>query len=400
MDFTSVNDRNVPAPNTSIPFPVDLNRVTEAVDSLGYHYLSSEDRIIVPWQDHRISMYFSHESGQMLTILGRMRLNLDMFAINDAARAVTEWNAERIGPAALVHLGNDGEVELKFRTTICIDEGLSTQQLRQFINLSLDTTAMAVTYILERFSELNFSDTGSPDDTNNADELSDEQDQADLVEKIRGLYVPTPVEELIESLEDAEWEESDMADEDAEDDYLDDDSEIEWETDDDYFEPEEVDMDELLNGFLEDSDIPQEVTLERIRAQLHAIGVVKTSGEDDFIIAWINEVFLGFFVDNGPTFLVKGHWDPSMDPTRDFMKLFMMCNQWNENSLTTKAFCHTDDKGLQVRVEFAVSVAEGLNDDQLQHNIALSIHHILQAIDSISTEATGSSAVEWPEKNR
>ncbi|TWS43305.1 hypothetical protein AKJ22_13360 [Corynebacterium glutamicum] len=130
MDFTSVNDRNVPAPNTSIPFPVDLNRVTEAVDSLGYHYLSSEDRIIVPWQDHRISMYFSHESGQMLTILGRMRLNLDMFAINDAARAVTEWNAERIGPTALVHLGNDGEVELKFRTTICIDEGLSTQQLR------------------------------------------------------------------------------------------------------------------------------------------------------------------------------------------------------------------------------------------------------------------------------
>lgn len=391
MDFTSVNDRNVPAPNTSIPFPVDLNRVTEAVDSLGYHYLSSEDRIVVPWSDHRISMYFSHESGQMLTVLGRMRLNLDMFAINDAARAVTEWNAERIGPTALVHLGNDGDVELKFRTTICIDEGLSTQQLRQFLNLSLDTTAMAVTYILERFSELKFSGTENPEDTENNDELSDEQDQADLVEKISGLYVPTPVEELIESLEEAEWEESEMADEDSEDDYLEDDSEIEWETDDEYFEPYE--------NYLEESDIPHEVTLDRIRAQLHEIGVVKTSGEDDFIIAWINEVFLGFFVDNGPTFLVKGHWDPNMDPKRDFMKLFMMCNQWNERSLTTKAFCHTDDTGLQVRVEFAVSVAEGLNDDQLQHNIALSIHHILQAIDAISTEATGKSAVEWPEKN-
>ena len=94
------------------------------------------------------------------------------------------------------------------------------------------------------------------------------------------------------------------------------------------------------------------------------IGVVKTSGEDDFLVAWINEVFLGFFIDNGPTFLVKGHWDPDMDPERDFIKLFMMCNQWNERSLTTKAFCHRDTQGLQVRVEFAVPTAEGLTDGQ------------------------------------
>nr|WP_231910994.1 YbjN domain-containing protein [Corynebacterium suranareeae] len=381
-----MNDRNVPAPNTAIPFPVDLNRVTETIDELGYHFLSSDDRVIVPWSDHRVSMYFSHESGQMLTVLGRLRMSLDMFAINDAARAVTQWNAERIGPTALLHLGNDGEVELKFRTTICIDEGLSVQQLRQFLTLSLDTTAMAVTYILERFSELSFSGAGS-------DELSDEQDQSDLVEKISGLYVPTPVESLIESLTDIEWEESDMSDEDSEEDYLDDDTDIEWETDDDYFQPDPEDES------FDDSDIPHEVTLDRIREQLHDIGVMKTSGEDDFIVAWINEIFLGFFVDNGPTLLVKGHWDPNMDATRDFMKLFMMCNQWNENSLTTKAFCHTDDQGLQVRVEFAVSVAEGLNDDQLQHNIALSIHHILQAVDSISKEATGKSVVEWPEKD-
>lgn len=396
MDLTSVNDRNVPAPNTSIPFPVDLNRVSETVDSLGYNFLSSKDRIIMPWPDHRVSMYFSRESGLMFTILGRMRLSLDMFAINDAARVVTQWNAERIGPTATIHLGDDGEVELQFRTTICVDEGLSAQQLRQFISLTMDTTAMASTFILEHFSELSFSGSSGSNGSNREalnkealEELSDEQDQADLLEKISGLYVPAHIDSPLDFLADTEWEESEMSEEDPEDDYLDDD--IEWESEDEFFEPEE--------NLIADTDIPHEVTLDRIREQLHTIGVVKTSGEEDFIIAWINEVFLGFFVDNGPTFLVKGHWDPSMDPTRDFMKLFMMCNQWNESSLTTKAFCHTDDQGLQVRVEFAVSVAEGLNDDQLQHNIALSIHHILRAIDSISTEATGKSAVDWPEKD-
>lgn len=152
---------------------------------------------------------------------------------------------------------------------------------------------------------------------------------------------------------------------------------------------------------LEDNhaEYPREVTLNRVRDHLADIGVVKTSGEDDFLVAWINEVFIGFFIDNGPTFLVKGHWDPDMDPDRDFIKLFMMCNQWNERSLTTKAFCHKDTQGLQVRVEFAVPTAEGLTDGQLRHNIALSIHHILQAVDSLSIEATGSSIVDWPDQN-
>lgn len=54
---------------------------------------------------------------------------------------------------------------------------------------------------------------------------------------------------------------------------------------------------------------------------------------------------------------------------------------------------------MQVRVEFAVPTAEGLTDGQLRHNIALSIHHILQAVDSLSIEATGSSIVDWPDQN-
>lgn len=142
--------------------------------------------------------------------------------------------------------------------------------------------------------------------------------------------------------------------------------------------------------------LPEPVTVDRIRGTLLDLGVEKTQGGEEVIVAWINEVLFGFFVDNGPSYLVKGHWDPNLDPATDFLRMFLLCNDWNEASVTTKAFCHEDADGLQVRVEFTAPVGEGLNDAQLEHNTAVAINQVLNAIDSISTEATGESAVHWP----
>ena len=481
------------------------------MDALGYQFLAADDRLIMPWPNHRVSLYFGQESGLHLTMLARMRMTLDLSTINEVAQALTSWNTERIGPAALLHVGDLGDVEIQFRSSLNVDEGVSTDQLMQFIQLTINTVEMAVDTVVELFSDLDIEGAGS-------EELRTEQDENDLMEEIPGLFVPpalaadgfgsgrerrgmdTPRHPSFGKDDDSEDEFSDEFFRDAQDsgtyddiwdpsadrpdgstptggtgdsiddapgDPTDEDSEhaIVRETPEEPFLPifsqftgnaegadedteqEEADSgnpdatpgddDDLLDllALLDDDaknpppdipviadhsldtpgsdsfsesfhipddgserpEYPREVTLDRVRDHLAAIGVVKTSGEEDFLVAWINEVFIGFFIDNGPTFLVKGHWDPDMDPERDFMKLFMMCNQWNERSLTTKAFCHKNTQGLQVRVEFAVPTAEGLTDDQLRHNIALSIHHLLQAVDSLSIEATGSSIVDWPE---
>lgn len=481
-----MTDRDFRMPDTLLPLPVDLTRVETAVDALGYQFLAADDRLIMPWPNHRVSIYFGQESGLHLTMLARMRMTLDLSMINEVAHVLNNWNTERIAPAALLHIADLGEVEIQFRSSLSVDEGISTDQLMQFIQLTINTVEMAVDTALEMFSELDISGAGS-------DELRTEQDESDLVEEISGLFIPPAVpylnvsrgqerrrmdsprhpsaggfdddgdagDEQFHNSEDtgeydAIWDDSVEMDntaeapaEDSEElpiretpeepflpifsdfsaDNLEDDSEQNTTdsaagTDDD----DQLNLLDLLGGdptidipaiandavsnpapgSLPDEfpdtgnshpEYPREVTLERVRDHLADIGVVKTSGEDDFLVAWINEVFLGFFIDNGPTFLVKGHWDPDMDPDRDFIKLFMMCNQWNERSLTTKAFCHRDPQGLQVRVEFAVPTAEGLTNDQLRHNIALSIHHILQAVDSLSREATGFSIVDWPEQN-
>lgn len=485
-----MTDRNFNMPDTLLPRPVDLDRVEDAVDALGYQFLAADDRLLLPWPNHRISMYFGHESGVHLTMLARMRMSLDLSMINDVAHALNRWNTERIAPAAMLHVGDLGEIEIRFRSSLSVDEGVSTDQLLQFIQLTINTVEMAVDTVMELFSELDITGAGS-------EELRAEQDEEDLVAEIVGLWVPpsanrhgfergsesrnmdtprhpsshhddhddhpdaevpgspggedgsepvreTPDEPFLPIF--SEFAGTDLTggsdesagssgpaagrhrDDDDDEDLLDllasmrdhgdeettgfdpvipaiGDSSVTLPSDDDDHDAGDLtDMTDIGDRDLYDlednhAEYPREVTLSRVRDHLADIGVVKTSGEDDFLVAWINEVFIGFFIDNGPTFLVKGHWDPDMDPDRDFIKLFMMCNQWNERSLTTKAFCHKDTQGLQVRVEFAVPTAEGLTDGQLRHNIALSIHHILQAVDSLSIEATGSSIVDWPDQN-
>lgn len=460
-----MTDRDFKMPDTLLPLPVDLDRVEDAVDALGYQFLAADDRLIMPWPNHRVAVYFGRESGLHLTLLTRMRMTLDLSMINEVAQAITAWNAERIGPAAMLNVGDLGDLEIQFRSSLCVDEGVSTDQLLQFIQLTINTVGMAVDNVLELFTDLDIEGAGS-------EELRTEQDENDLIEDIRGLFVPPEVSTYdlhpdqestgMGTPRDPSAGGNDNSGDDFTEDFTEDfddgyaiwDSSAETpggeadhtvvretpdepflpifssfaETDDDGDEDDEEDQLDLLD-FLkgdtasdipaiahdsiasqdnpiaasfpaaDDPEYPREVTLDRVRDHLADIGVVKTSGEEDFLVAWINEVFLGFFIDNGPTFLVKGHWDPDMDPDRDFIKLFMMCNQWNERSLTTKAFCHKDPQGLQVRVEFAVPTAEGLTDSQLRHNIALSIHHILQAVDSLSIEATGTTIVDWPEPN-
>ena len=130
---------------------------------------------------------------------------------------------------------------------------------------------------------------------------------------------------------------------------------------------------------------------------LRDLGIEKTHGDDAMVLAWINDILVGFFLESGPSLLVKGHWDPGLDPDREYMKAALVCNKWNEDNPTTKAFCVTDEDGLQVRVEFVADPGAGLNTSQLILNVQMAIHFILSAIDRISTEIQGHCAVAWPE---
>ncbi|MCS5479322.1 YbjN domain-containing protein [Corynebacterium sp. YIM 101645] len=363
---------------------VTLTEVYVAAEKFDFHCYVGSDRLVFPWHDHVVTVYLDERNPAALVFDTELRNTLSLEHTAVLARTITTWNRERLGPTVSMRVVDDAMVRLHARASVLTGTGISTEQLEDFVRLSMETARLAVDHLIEDFPELALPDT----EENSAQRRK--QDTAALAGPLprdRHVSVNKLDDDVVRLREIDHRRTQDEID-----------------TIDDFgFEPHEeysasMSTDQDWDGEEDDweDSIPEEVTLDRIRETLAGLGIEKTHGDDDVVIAWINDVLFGFFLDNGPSYLVKGHWDPGMDPDADYLRIFLLCNDWNESSITTKAFPHEDDDGLQVRVEFTTSVREGLTGFQLEHNTAVAINHVLHAIDSISSDSTGESAVAWP----
>ena len=145
------------------------------------------------------------------------------------------------------------------------------------------------------------------------------------------------------------------------------------------------------------ADAPLEpFTLDSLAGLLPLIGIQRFQSDGGTAIyAWVNDVLFAFALDNGPSLIIKGHWDPSLDEA-EFTRLFLICNDWNRAHHGAVAFCHHTSEGLQVRMDAATITAAGLTRPQLFSAIGRGLKHILHGIDDIAHEVTGASPVEWP----
>lgn len=402
------------------PTDVTLAAVGSAGDSFGYSYYAAPDRLLFPRPDHHVTAYVLGGPGRLadvpttLVFEGRLRRGLDLSRMHQLATTLNSWNRERLGPTVSFQLSDDGDVVLRTRFTLQVRSGLGGEQLAGAVNQAMETTELAVQSLTEVFPELIFPEDFSPDGPEpNAGDPRNESDQLALHAPIPGAIpdaAPGPDGSGITG--DGPVAHGETVDlfgiphQSAEFDRRRTEPQPEGtdRTHPDHPSPggdhptmsprhrsPEPDGPADAGGSL-----PYPVTLERIRSSLADLGVARTRGDDEVIVAWVNDVLFGFFLDNGPSYLVKGHWDPNLDPVSDFMRVFLLCNDWNEASINTKAFCHSDDDGLQVRVEFTAPVGEGMNDAQLGHNTAVAINQVLHALDSISSDAVGESVVGWP----
>ena len=134
----------------------------------------------------------------------------------------------------------------------------------------------------------------------------------------------------------------------------------------------------------------------RIAEALAGLGIDKLQHSDDEgIYAWINDVLFAFVLDNGPSLIIKGHWDPDLEG-RDFLRVFLICNDFNRLSDAPVAYCHSNVDGLQVRLDVAEPIAAGLTDRQLRSLLARSLKAVLHGIDRIAHDVSGESPVAWP----
>ncbi|MGP6172853.1 YbjN domain-containing protein [Corynebacterium sp. A21] len=411
------------------PEPVTLAAVKAAGESFGYSSYPASDRLIFPWNDHRVTVFLlgghglSTDSPETLVFDGQLREELDLSEVNMLAHTINTWNRERLGPTVSFRLDGQGRLKLHSRAALQIRCGFNGEQLAEGLHETMETIQLAVAQLLQDFPHLRYEDDTTA-------EIRHEADVSALQEALPGALqdgsLPTSTSEAeIPLLMTRRSPGPDSGEPDPERERSDPEG-----GNHPHPEPGEPgdaaaansreksavpfnelpgfpvfhddtrdEEDEPASGEA-DHDLPYPVSLDRVRDALADLGVRKTRGDDEVIIAWVNEVLFGFFLDNGPSYLVKGHWDPGLDPESDFLRIFLLCNDWNESAINTKAFCHSDDDGLQVRVEFTAPVGEGLNDAQLGHNTEVAINQVLHALDVISTDATGESVVRWPHSGR
>lgn len=333
-----------------------LAMLIDAARIHGVHFVEGADRLLMPWELHRHLLAFATTPRAYLISVAQLRCRLALAEIDRVAEFLSTWNAERINPTGMFTMTDEGELAIQFRSHLAVGAGISLRQLCEFFSKATETSHMAMEEMREFFGpvvfEINDIAMAYEDDhalrTSLVHRYDVDADPTDRALPLREDFLVTVLGEA---------------------------------------EPIEIAED----------DEPKEVTIARVAEAFAQLGIEKSDTEMDFLVTAINDIFLAAFIDNGPSLLIRGHWDAGYNPDTDRLRTFLASNDWNCASPTTRALWQEDEDGLQLRVEYAISVESGLSQAQLEENLVIAMHDILKAIDNLSIGLTGSSAVRWPD---
>ncbi|APZ32083.1 Hypothetical protein CpMEX1_1351 [Corynebacterium pseudotuberculosis] len=137
-------------------------------------------------------------------------------------------------------------------------------------------------------------------------------------------------------------------------------------------------------------DVPSAVTMERITSIMSEVSnawnerALLPTGE------WHADIEFGCSLESGPTILCWGVWDSGLSAEREFSRVFMLCNRWNEESVDSKAFVSTTaHNSLSIRVESTVDVGGGLNDVQLAAHLEQAFSAIFVCVRALKSPGFG-----------
>lgn len=332
-------------------FPT-IGTLAEVVQSLGLEFAEGADRIQVPCQLHRQIFTFSAKPRPAIVAIAQVRCDIPMSSLPDVRSFIESWNSERINPTAYLRITDDGDLAVAFSSHYPIGMGASFRQLQDFVRRSLDVATIAV----EELCDLLHDDVFALNDF------------------ARGYEDDKALRTTL-------------------------------------FRPRDVDgdpnreLDEItaFNLFLDSSEAPAEfedpvisVGIADVAEAWKARGIENMEVHEDFIVTGINNILMAAFIDNGPSLLIRGHWDCDVPLTED-LKYFLITNDWNNAPAATRALWIEESDGLQLRIEVAYPITHGLSAEQLDEMITEATQSILRALDVLSVEISGSSPVRWPD---
>ncbi|MDO5075878.1 YbjN domain-containing protein [Corynebacterium sp.] len=314
--------------------------------------IRGKDYIAFAWEDFFTVFYFSEETVGHLLIQSVMYNRLDFSQLHAATQAASTWNLAHVDLTATAKIHDAAaSTELGFRTAFPVATGTTQHQLTATIGHACDIAHEASTFFIEQFPSLKCQLT-----------LSEKTALAQQYAAKLAAKAPTLPEHPRRLAEEARFMQRLMS------------------TDD-----------ELLEGI-------SMVTLPRIRTMLTELGSTELDiavDANNLMMSFCNVMF-NVSVAPGPALILRGHWVPTSEVGQDFARVFTLCNEWNQSSRTTTAYCSETNSTLPlVNVEYTVAMTRGLSEAQLAQALRVGLSNILTAVEHLSTTGDGASVVTW-----
>jgi len=119
-------------PFSTVPTPVDNDRVRDCVRELGLRYVVDEDGDIgIPWRYATVFVVF--QDTRAVQLRGVWHRIADTEHLKELRALVEEWNITRIGPKAYLTIDDGGVVRLHGETTYPLRAKMTDQQLSDFV---------------------------------------------------------------------------------------------------------------------------------------------------------------------------------------------------------------------------------------------------------------------------
>ncbi|SDR89557.1 YbjN domain-containing protein [Corynebacterium timonense] len=332
------------------PREVTLERVADALRGLGFEPLEQPDRLVVPSSSYIATLWVSHTAPLMLVADYQERIPVDFAHSAALARYINTWNHDRLGPTASYRLTDAGDLAAHLRTAIRVKHGLSDEQLVHDICAARDDMLAFSADIRETFLPEQYRHPLPPT-------LARAQDIEALVgEHPSARHLPRGGEVDVDSAPD------------------------------EYTPPRGA-----IGGHT-----CQEVGIAQLEKALDSLNFTYDRLDDDIVATSINAVPFGACIDDNSYARLTAMWDSGKDARMHFLPMWLMCNGINEKSAGLRAYLHVSGSDLHVHVETTCLITAGLTSDQLHTYVRTSLVSILRAVDVISRQSHGTSAVDWP----
>ena len=339
----------------SAPTEVTLRRVSAALDSLGLEPLTHPDRpdrVVVAAYAFVATVWFSHDKPLMLVIDFAERIPTEFEHAAELAEFVNEWNRDRVGPAASFRLMDSGDCAVGLRHAMKTRLGLTDDQLMGELADAFEYAAAFFTEQRRMFLPAEFDHPLPPS-------LARAQD----AETLLGRH---PAERHL-----PRGQRRGAAD--------------------------VHDVPDLFKHVSIDPEDPVEpVDLNALAETLDMLDFAYAVASDEVISTGVNGIAFGVCIDAGRYARVSAVWDTGVEAAGHFLAFSLTCNDLNQRAAGLRAYLVDAGDVLHLHVESSCLITQGLSAEQLHNWVITSLVSILGAVDTLSTEFRGASAVQWP----